>query len=196
MQENTIKSNYIAGVDEAGRGALAGPVVAASVILKNNCNNKDIKDSKKLSIKKRIEVFKYIIKNCEDYQVGIINNTEIDNINILKSSLKAMKIAITKLSIKPDLVMIDGNKAPELKNYTLKTIIKGDSKHKEISAASIIAKVTRDTIMENYAELFPNYGFEKHKGYGTKYHYLQLLKHGPSKIHRLKFKLKNEKYSS
>ncbi|MAX49963.1 MAG: ribonuclease HII [Gammaproteobacteria bacterium] len=174
----------VAGTDEVGRGALAGPVVAAAVILENNINGLD--DSKKLSEKKRTNFSNSILENSI-YAFGSASNDEIDNINILNASLLAMKRAILNLSVKPDLVLVDGIHKPDL-DIKMESIIGGDALIKEISAASIIAKVYRDNLMIEYDKSYPLYGFKNHKGYGTKQH-LDLIKiNGASSIHRKSFK--------
>ena len=180
----------IAGVDEAGRGALAGPVIAACVVLDKKYHIELIKDSKQLSDKKRAEAYGFIIRNCIEYQIGIIDNKEVDKKNILTSSLEAMKISISRLNTNVDKILIDGNRAPKIEKYKIEPIIKGDTKFKEISAASIIAKVIRDKIMLDYSKKYPEYNFEKNKGYGTVKHYEALRVHGPCSLHRLSFNLK------
>lgn len=174
----------VAGIDEVGRGALAGPVIAAAVILKNNISG--LNDSKKLSPKKR-SYFSDLIKDNSSYAFGSASNYEIDNINILNASLLAMKRAILNLSVKPDLVLVDGIHKPDL-DIKMEAIIGGDALKKEISAASIIAKVYRDNLMVEYDKSFPNYGFEKHKGYGTKEHLDSIKINGICSIHRRSFK--------
>jgi ribonuclease HII len=175
-----------AGVDEVGRGCLAGPVVSSAVILKESINLSLLKDSKKISFKKRIEIAKHIKLNST-YAIGIASVTEILNLNILQAALLSMKRAIDKLSIKPDLVLIDGNFAPKgLKNY--KTIINGDEKVKSISAASIISKVYRDQLMIKLSETFENYAWDRNFGYGTKDHMEGLKKFGITSHHRKGFK--------
>ena len=178
--------DFVAGVDEAGRGPLAGPVVSAAVILKKNTFIKNLNDSKKLNPKIRYSVYKEVIKKCIDYQVGIVNHIAIDRINILEATKLSMKIAVEKLKVNPGVVLIDGNQPINIKN-TQKTIVKGDSKSASIAAASVIAKVTRDKLMEKYAVKFPNYGFARHKGYGTKFHINAIKIFGPCKIHRKSF---------
>mgnify|MGYP005748361503 CR=1 FL=1 len=174
----------VAGIDEVGRGALAGPVIAAAVILEKNISGLD--DSKKLSPKKRSH-FSDLIKNNSMYAFGSASNNEIDDINILNASLLAMKRAILNLSVKPDLVLVDGIHKPDL-DIKMESIIGGDALIKEISAASIIAKVYRDNLMIEYDKSYPLYGFKNHKGYGTKQH-LDLIKiNGASSIHRKSFK--------
>ena len=175
-----------AGVDEVGRGCLAGPVVSAAVILKENINLKLLKDSKKISFKKRIEIAEHIKLNST-YAIGLATVEEILNLNILQAALLSMKRAIDKLSIKPELVLIDGNFAPRgIKNF--KTIINGDEKIKSISAASIIAKVFRDQLMIKLSEKFHNYAWERNFGYGTKAHMEGLKKFGVTSHHRKSFK--------
>jgi ribonuclease HII len=173
----------VAGIDEVGRGALAGPVIAAAVILKNNISG--LNDSKKLSPKKR-SYFSDLIKDNSSYAFGSASNYEIDNINILNASLLAMKRAILNLSVKPDLVLVDGIHKPDL-DIKMEAIIGGDALKTEISAASIIAKVYRDNLMVEYDKSFPNYGFEKHKGYGTKEHLDSIKINGICSIHRRSF---------
>ena len=174
----------VAGTDEVGRGALAGPVIAAAVILETNIDGLD--DSKKLSEKKRTNFSNFILEKSI-YAFGSASNDEIDNINILNASLLAMKRAILNLSVKPDLVLVDGIHKPDL-DIKMESIIGGDALIKEISAASIIAKVYRDNLMIEYDKSYPLYGFKNHKGYGTKQH-LDLIKiNGASSIHRKSFK--------
>ncbi len=181
-----MKKLITAGVDEVGRGCLAGPVVSAAVILKKGVNLKLLKDSKKISYKKREEISEHI-KNNSYFAIGIASVQEILNLNILQASLLSMKRAIEKLKIKPNLTFIDGNFAPVgLKNY--KTIINGDEKVKVISAASIIAKVYRDRLMVRLSKTFSNYAWERNFGYGTKAHLEGLKKFGVTKHHRKGFK--------
>ena len=175
-----------AGVDEVGRGCLAGPVVSAAVILKDTINLKLLKDSKKITFNKRIEIAKHIKLNST-YAVGVASVEEILNLNILQAALLSMKRAIDKLSIKPEIVLIDGNFAPKgLSNF--KTIINGDEKIKSISAASIIAKVFRDQLMIKLSEQFKNYAWDRNFGYGTKAHMNGLKKFGITSHHRKGFK--------
>ena len=175
-----------AGVDEVGRGCLAGPVVSAAVVLKKSINLDLLKDSKKISFNKREEVSEHIKKNSY-YALGIASVEEILNLNILQASLLSMKRAIEKLEIKPGLTLIDGNFAPKgLKNY--KTIINGDEKIKVISAASIIAKVYRDRFMIRLSKKFSNYAWDRNFGYGTKAHFEGLKKFGVTSHHRKGFK--------
>tara|TARA_A100001011_G_scaffold399282_1_gene507216 strand:+ start:2376 stop:2948 length:573 start_codon:yes stop_codon:yes gene_type:complete len=180
------KKIITAGVDEVGRGCLAGPVVSAAVILKQGINLKILKDSKKITFKKRLEISEHIKLNSH-YSIGVASVEEILNLNILKASLLSMKRAIEKLSRKPEIILIDGNFAPEgLKNF--KTIINGDEKIKVISAASIIAKVYRDNLMIKLSKKFSNYAWDSNFGYGTKAHLDGLKKFGISTHHRKGFK--------
>ena len=180
------KAIKIAGVDEVGRGCLAGPVFAAAVILNKNIDTKNIKDSKKLSFKERILLSQYIKKNSI-YALGIATVEEINKINILNASLLSMKRALSKLSTKPTLAYIDGPFAPKL-NMRVKTFIRGDEKIKSIAAASIIAKVSRDLFMIKLSKKYPKYCWNKNFGYGTKDHLSGLKKYGITKYHRKKFK--------
>jgi ribonuclease HII len=177
----------IAGVDEAGRGPLAGPVVAAAVILAPDSQFKGLDDSKKLSPKTREKFFLIIKEEALSYGIGVVGVEEIDKINILQASLLAMKHAVEDLFDKPNLLLIDGNQRidTEIKQWT---IVKGDSLSQSIAAASVLAKVTRDKLMEKYHEQFPLYEFNKHKGYGTRLHRDLIRKHGPCPIHRRTFK--------
>ena len=176
----------IAGVDEVGRGSLIGPVYAAAVILKKNIRKKEIKDSKKLTKIEREKLAKFIKKNST-WAIGSASVKEIEKLNILSASLLAMKRAIKKLKVKPNLVLIDGNKSPELSNYLIKTIIKGDQKIKEISAASIIAKVSRDKLMFKMSESFKKYKWNFNAGYGTRDHINAIKKYGVTRFHRKTF---------
>tara|TARA_B100001175_G_C19406014_1_gene588684 strand:+ start:201 stop:761 length:561 start_codon:yes stop_codon:yes gene_type:complete len=176
----------IAGVDEVGRGSLIGPVYAAAVILNKSINKKLLKDSKSLTKKKREELYSYIKKNsiCA---IGQASVKEIEKMNILNASLLAMKRAIKKLKKKPSLVLVDGNKLPDLTNYNLKYIIKGDQKISSISGASIIAKVSRDRFITSLSKKFRNYGWNNNSGYGTKEHLRAIKKYGITKHHRKTF---------
>ena len=176
----------IAGVDEVGRGSLIGPVYAAAVILKKTINKRLLKDSKSLSKIKREKLFIYIKKNSI-WAIGQASTKEIERINILNASLLAMKRAIKKLKKKPNLVLIDGNKLPDLKNYNLKYVIKGDQKIPSISAASIIAKVSRDRFITNLSKKFKDYKWNNNSGYGTKEHLNAIKKFGVTKYHRKTF---------
>jgi len=177
----------LAGVDEVGRGSLIGPVFAAAVILNDNINKKILKDSKSLTKKKRESLEKYIKQNSK-WSIGSASLKEIEKFNILNASLLAMKRAIKKLKIKPKIVIIDGNKVPTMKNYNLKFMIKGDEKIPEISAASIIAKVSRDRLIRKLAKVYDKYSWHKNAGYGTKDHLVAIKKFGVTKVHRKKFK--------
>ncbi len=179
----------IAGVDEAGRGPLAGPVVAAAVIFDKNTIIPKVNDSKKISEKKREELYDVILKKALSYGIGIVDHNEIDRINILQASLKAMKKAVKKLKVKPDYILIDGNKSFYTK-IPAKPIVKGDSKSFAIAAASIIAKVTRDRVMRRISENFPQYLWYKNKGYATREHIYAIKKYGYTNFHRKTF-LKN-----
>lgn len=176
----------ICGIDEAGRGPLAGPVYAAAVILPKGHIVEGVNDSKKISEKKRDLLFDKIIDECVCYSIGTASEQEIDEINILQATFLAMRRAVEGLEIKPDIALVDGNKKPGL-DIAEQTIVKGDSKSANIAAASIIAKVSRDRYMLEIAEKYPEYQFEKHKGYGTKLHYEMLEKYGISPIHRKTF---------
>ncbi len=176
----------VAGVDEVGRGSLVGPVYAAAVILNENINKKKLKDSKKLTKQNREVLDKYIKQNSI-WSIGSASTKEIEKLNILNASLLAMKRAIKKLKYKPKLVLIDGNKIPKLENYNLKNIVKGDQKVPEISAASIIAKVSRDRLVSKMSKQFVKYSWDKNSGYGTKNHISAIKKFGVTKHHRKKF---------
>ena len=176
----------ICGVDEAGCGPLAGPVCAAAVILPDHLELPGLNDSKKLSDKKRRELFPLIKEQAIAYGIGLASEKEIDEINILQATYLAMERALAQLEGKADLALIDGNRAKDF-GMPVKTVVKGDSLSASIAAASILAKVTRDDLMEAYAEEHPGYGFEIHKGYGTKAHYAALTEKGPSPIHRMTF---------
>ena len=181
----------IAGVDEVGRGSLIGPVYAVAIILNKSIDKKLLKDSKRLSRLKRETLSKYIKKNSV-WSVGKASVKEIEKINILNASLLAMKRSIKKLKIKPDLVLIDGNKIPKIKNYNLRSIIKGDHKIPSISAASIVAKVTRDRIITNLAKKFNGYCWDQNFGYGTKQHLKAIKNLGVTSQHRKNFSPMNK----
>lgn len=190
--ENSLRSegyNIICGVDEVGRGPLAGPVFAAAVILPEDCPDIGINDSKKLTEKKRELLFDKITEIALDYSIAIVSEKEIDEINILNAAMLAMRKAVAGLKIKPDFVLIDGNRLPET-GYPERYIVKGDSLSMSIAAASILAKVSRDRYMLSLDEQYPEYCFNKHKGYGTALHYQMLEKYGISPVHRRSF-LKN-----
>ena len=176
----------IAGVDEVGRGSLIGPVYAAAVILNKSINKKILKDSKSLTKSKREILSKYIKKNSI-WSIGKASVKEIEQINILNASLLAMKRAVKKLKRKPSLIFIDGNKLPEMKNYKMKSIIKGDQKIPSISAASIIAKVTRDKMITNLGKKFKGYYWDQNNGYGTKQHLKAIKNLGITSQHRKTF---------
>ena len=176
----------LAGVDEVGRGSLIGPVYAAAIILNKSINQKLLKDSKSLTKDRREELDKYIRKNSI-WAIGQASVKEIEKINILHASLLAMKRAILKLKKKPSLVLIDGNKLPTLKGYKLEYVIKGDQKIPSISAASIIAKVSRDKFITRLSKQFNNYGWDTNSGYGTKEHLKAIKKFGITKYHRKTF---------
>ena len=177
----------IAGIDEAGRGPLAGPVVAAAVILPSQVNIPGLNDSKKLSAKKREELFPKIQEISVSYGVAVVGQKMIDKINILQAARLAMKQAVETLKITPGLLLIDGNqKIDSILNQW--AIVKGDSRSLSIAAASVLAKVTRDRIMDDYHKLYPQYEFNRHKGYGTKLHKHLIQEHGPCPIHRNTFK--------
>jgi len=177
---------FICGIDEAGRGPLSGPVVAGAVILPKGCKILYVNDSKKLSEKRREELFDVIMKEAISVGVGIISPGRIDEINILQATYEAMREAIQKLTITPDILLNDAVTIPRI-DIAQVPIIKGDAKSITIGAASIIAKVTRDRMMIEYAQIFPEYGFEKHKGYGTAAHIQALKEYGPCPIHRRSF---------
>ena len=187
--ENSFYSDdirVICGVDEAGRGPLAGPVCAAAVILPKDLELPGLTDSKKLTDKKRRELFPLIQEHAVAYGIGFATEQEIDEINILQATFLAMQRALDQLSVKPDLALIDGNREKDF-GVPVKTVVKGDSLSANIAAASVLAKVTRDNLMQELAETYPQYGFEIHKGYGTKAHYAALREFGPSPIHRMTF---------
>jgi ribonuclease HII len=176
----------IAGVDEAGRGPVAGPVVAAAVILPDSFKIKGIRDSKKVPEKEREYLFWHILSYALDIGVGIIDSDEIDRINILRATKQAMHNAVTDLTNKPDIILIDAVTIPSIKIYQV-PIIKGDAKSASIAAASIVAKVVRDGIMMQYHSMYPQYEFDKHKGYATEAHLNKIEKYGPCPIHRKSF---------
>ena len=177
---------FICGVDEAGRGPLAGPVCAAAVILPVDIDIQGLNDSKKLTDKKRRELFPIICEKAIAYGIAFADHAEIDEINILQATYLAMERAIKQLSVMPDFALIDGNRAKDF-GVPLETIVGGDGRSASIAAASVLAKVTRDDLMLKIAEAYPQYGFEVHKGYGTKAHYAALAEHGPCPIHRMTF---------
>lgn len=176
----------VCGIDEAGRGPLAGPVYAAAVILPDGLEDMGINDSKKMSEKKREALFDIIIENATAYGIGFATETEIDEINILNATFLAMRRAVEAMGVKPDLVLVDGNRKPNT-GYEEITLVKGDAKSISISAASILAKVSRDRYMKDLAERHPEYKFEQHKGYGTKLHYEMIEQYGILPDHRRSF---------
>ena len=176
----------VCGVDEAGRGPLAGPVCAAAVILPEGCIIEGVNDSKKLTEKKREALFDVIIEQAISCSIAFGTVEEIERDNILRTTMNTMKRAVEGLSVKADYAMIDGNRLPPLQ-IPCEYIVGGDAKSMSIAAASILAKVSRDRLMLEYAEKYPHYMFEKHKGYGTKLHIERILEYGPSPIHRMSF---------
>ena len=188
FENDYIDYEYVGGVDEVGRGPLAGPVVAAVVILPKDCDILYINDSKQLSEKKREELYDIIVEKAVDFGVGIVGWEEIDELNILQATYKAMRIAISHLQNPPQVLLNDAVTIPGVdENIIQVPIIKGDAKSVSIAAASIVAKVTRDRMMVEYAKEYPEYGFEKNKGYGSKAHIEAIKKVGPGKIHRRSF---------
>lgn len=195
--ENELREqgyNFICGVDEAGRGPLAGPVCAAAVILPPDTIIEGVNDSKKLSEKKREELFDVVIDTALSYCIAFGSVEEIEEHNILATTMMTMKRAVEGLDVKADYAIVDGNRMPAL-DIPGNFVIKGDANSMSIAAASILAKVSRDRLMLEYAKAYPQYCFEKHKGYGTKLHNEMILKYGPSDIHRMSFlkKLLNKK---
>lgn len=186
--------HMLCGVDEAGRGPLAGPVCAAAVILPANVEIPGLDDSKKLSDKRRRELFPIIKEQAVAYGIAFADHQEIDQINILQATYLAMERAIAQLNVQPEVALIDGNRAKDF-GIPVETVVHGDSRSASIAAASILAKVTRDDHMLEMAKMYPQYGFEIHKGYGTKAHYAALAEYGPCPIHRMTFlkKLYGEK---
>lgn len=193
MVDYSIENEYrekgfdiICGVDEAGRGPLAGPVYAAAVILPSDCVIEGLNDSKKLTEKKREALFDEIKEKALAYSIASADEKEIDEINILNATFLAMKRAIASLSVRPDLALIDGNQKPHTDIEEV-TVIKGDAKSMSIAAASVLAKVSRDRFMLEMAEKYPQYEFARHKGYGTKLHYEKIAQYGVCDIHRRTF---------
>ena len=187
-EKEAISKGYkaVCGVDEAGRGPLAGPVCAAAVILPENTIIEGVNDSKKLSEKKREALFDVIKEQALSYSIAFASVEEIEEINILNATMLAMKRAVEGLDVKADYAMIDGNRLPDL-SIDSEFIIKGDAKSMSIACASILAKVSRDRLLYEYAEEYPEYLFDKHKGYGTKAHVEAIKKYGPCPYHRLSF---------
>lgn len=178
---------YVCGVDEAGRGPLAGPVCAAAVILPENIEIEGLNDSKKLSEKKREALFEVIKEKAVAYSIAYGSLEEIEEINILNATFLAMNRAISELKVNADFALIDGNQVPKGIEIPCQTVVKGDAKSASIAAASILAKVTRDRLLLEYDKEYPQYNFKKHKGYGTKEHTELILEYGPSPIHRMSF---------
>lgn len=191
LYDDAVRSEHgiFCGLDEAGRGPLAGDVYAAAVILPRDVVINDINDSKKLSEKKREALYDEITQKAVSYAIGIATVQEIDSINILNAAMLAMKRAYEALDVKPEYALVDGNKTPDL-GITTDFLVKGDATSASIAAASILAKVSRDRYMKQLSERYPQYCFEKHKGYGTKLHYEMLDKYGISDIHRKSFLVK------
>lgn len=189
IEQNLYKKgiNYICGIDEAGRGPLAGPVVVASVIMPKDSMIEGVNDSKKISESKREKLYEKIIEEAISYGVGIIDQKEIDEINILNATKKGLTASLKELSIKPDIILVDALTGIDTLQIPYQSIIKGDAKAYSISAASIIAKVTRDRIMRQWDEIYPEYQFAKHKGYGTAAHIASIKEYGICPIHRLSF---------
>jgi len=188
--DKSFRDKYpvLAGTDEAGRGPLAGPVVCASVILPADFYHELLDDSKKLTDKKRDILFDIIKENAVAYHISIIDEKQIDSLNILQATLLGMKNSLENLSVKPDLALIDGNKLPKTDEINCFAVVGGDRKHACISAASILAKVSRDRIMDEFDIIYPHYGFKKHKGYPTADHLKAIRSHGICEIHRRSYK--------
>ena len=189
FEHEAMEQGYtlICGVDEAGRGPLAGPVCAAAVILPPDLEIQGLNDSKKLTEKKREALYDVITEQAVAYGIAMSSESEIDEINILQATFLAMKRAVESMAIKPDFVLIDGNREPDLGDLPLRTIVKGDSRSANIAAASILAKVTRDRYMVKLDEEYPQYGFAVHKGYGTQKHYTALREYDSCPAHRKSF---------
>lgn len=187
FEEQAYQEGYqsIAGIDEVGRGPLAGPVIAAAVVLPKNCDILGLNDSKQLSEAKRDQLFDEINEKAVAIGVGLVDQSEIDRINIYQASKKAMMLAVEKLAVQPDFLLVDAMTLPT--QTSQQSLIKGDARSISIAAASIIAKVTRDRLMKEYSVVYPYYGFERNAGYGTKEHLLALETHGITPIHRLTF---------
>ena len=191
LMKRFSKFKYEAGVDEAGRGSLAGPVTAAAVILGKNFKVKNLDDSKKLSQSKRLELKKFIEKNALAYSVAFVSSYQIDKNNILNSTFMAMHKSIQGLNIEPNFILVDGNLFKPYRDLKYKCIIKGDQKYQNIAAASILAKTYRDEYMSNLHIKFPEYNWIKNKGYGTKFHIDMIMKFGRTKYHRKSFQIKS-----
>ena len=190
LMNNFSNSNYEAGVDEAGRGSLAGPLTAAAVILPKDYENDALDDSKKLSEKKRFQLKSIIEKDSIDFAVFFISPFIIDKINILNSTFKAMHGALNNLKTIPSFIVVDGNKFKKFKNINHKCVVKGDAKYQNIAAASILAKTYRDSYMIDQHNRFPVFGWDKNKGYGTEFHITNIKKYGISELHRKSFVIK------
>ena len=190
LKNRFSKSEFEVGIDEAGRGCIAGPVTASAVILPKGFNNKYLDDSKKLSEKKRLELKIIIEKEAVDYSVFFINAKIIDKINILNSTFKAMHGALNNLKTQPNFILVDGNKFIQYNDIPHKCIIKGDGKYQNIAAASILAKTYRDEYMKKLHSKYPEFGWNTNKGYGTKFHMDMINKHGKTDFHRKSFKIK------
>ena len=189
-KENDLRKKgfqYICGIDEAGRGPLAGPVVVASVIMPADSMIEGVNDSKKVSEKKREKIYEQILEEAISYGVAIIGQDEIDEINILNATKKGLTISLQELTQKPDLILVDALNGIDTMGIPYDSVIKGDAKCYSIAAASIIAKVTRDRIMREWDKIYPEYGFEKHKGYGTAAHIAAIREYGLCPIHRRSF---------
>lgn len=188
FEQKAMDNGYkaVCGVDEAGRGPLAGPVCAAAVILPENTVIEGVNDSKKLTEKKRELLFDVIKASALSYSIAYASVAEIEELNILNATMLAMKRAVESLEIKPDFAMIDGNRVPQL-SIDSEPIVKGDAKSMSIACASILAKVSRDKLLYDYAKQYPQYGFDKHKGYGTKLHIEMIKEYGPCPYHRMSF---------
>ncbi len=184
---NSKEVKYICGIDEAGRGPLAGPVVIAAVIMPRNSMIEGVNDSKKVSEKKREKLYEEITSSSIAWAVGIIDQNEIDDINILNATKKGLTQALTELEQRPDIILVDALTKIDTLGIPYESIIKGDAKSYSIAAASIVAKVTRDRIMRQWDEIYPQYGFEKHKGYGTAMHINAIKEYGPCPLHRKSF---------
>ena len=185
LYENNI--NYICGIDEAGRGPLAGPVVVGAVILPKDSFIEGVNDSKKISEKKREKIYEQILEEAISYSVGIVDQKTIDEINILNATKLGVKIALEGLKQRPDVIMVDALNNMDTLGIPYISVVKGDAKNYSIAAASIIAKVTRDRIMKEWDEIYPIYGFSKHKGYGTAEHIRIIKENGPCQLHRKSF---------
>ena len=190
LMNNFSNSNFEAGVDEAGRGSLAGPLTAAAVILPKDYENNALDDSKRLSEKKRFQLKSIIEKDSIDFAVFFVDPYVIDKINILNSTYKAMHGALNNLKTIPSFIVVDGNRFKKFKNINHKCIIKGDAKYQNIAAASILAKTYRDSYMIDQHNRFPVFGWNKNKGYGTEFHITNIIKYGMSELHRKSFVIK------